>query len=164
VLELLSIFVNIPLPVFSLVLVMAVTIGGILVSMVIARLLGAGRQMMAANVLIAAFGNLGNFGLPVSQFRLGDEALLAAAALRSPCPGRFGGAPAGRAGAGASASARFCDDGGALFDPGQCGDPDGRFGICVGGASCEGRHNPNPARKRGRGERHCDLALAVGWQ
>ena len=127
VLELLSIFVNILLPVFSLVLVgylagprlnleartlskfsyyilvpafifdvfssahiepglairmagyiMAVTIGGILVSVGIARLLGADRQMMAAYVLIAAFGNVGNFGLPIIQFKLGDEALLAA--------------------------------------------------------------------------------------
>jgi hypothetical protein len=127
VFELLAIFVNILLPVFSLVLVgylagprlnleartlsklsyyilvpafifdvfssahiepglaarmagyiMAVTIGGILVSVIIARLLGAGRQMVAAYILIAAFGNVGNFGLPVIQFKLGEDALLAA--------------------------------------------------------------------------------------
>lgn len=125
--ELLSIFVNILLPVFSLVLVgylagprlhleartlskfayyilvpafifdvfssahielglavrmagfiIAVTVGGILASVVIARMLGAGRQLIAAYVLIAAFGNVGNFGLPVIQFKLGEEALLAA--------------------------------------------------------------------------------------
>jgi predicted permease len=126
-LELLSIFVNILLPVFTLVLVgylagprlgleartlsklayyilvpafifdvfssaqielglaarmagyiMAVTVGGILASMAVARLLGAGRELMAAYVLIAAFGNVGNFGLPIIQFKLGDDALLAA--------------------------------------------------------------------------------------
>lgn len=125
--ELLSIFVDILLPVFSLVLVgylagprlnleartlsklsyyvlvpafiydvfssaqielglaarmagyiIAVTVGGILLSVLIARLLGAGPQMVAAYVLIAAFGNVGNFGLPVIQFKLGDGALLAA--------------------------------------------------------------------------------------
>lgn len=126
-LELLSIFVDILLPVFSLVLIgylvgprlnleartlsklayyvlvpafiydvfssaqievglavrmagyiIAVTVGGILLSVLVARLLGAGPQMVAAYVLIAAFGNVGNFGLPVIQFKLGEDALLAA--------------------------------------------------------------------------------------
>lgn len=58
--------------------IMAVTAGGILVSAAVARLLGAGRELMAAYVLIAAFGNVGNFGLPIIQFKLGDAALLAA--------------------------------------------------------------------------------------
>jgi predicted permease len=34
--------------------------------------------MTAAYVLLATFGNVGNFGLPIIQFRLGEEALLAA--------------------------------------------------------------------------------------
>jgi predicted permease len=34
--------------------------------------------LVAAYVLIAAFGNVGNFGLPVIRFKLGEEALLAA--------------------------------------------------------------------------------------
>jgi predicted permease len=58
--------------------IIAVTLGGILVSLGVARLLRAGPQVAAAYVLIAAFGNVGNFGLPVIQFKLGDAALLAA--------------------------------------------------------------------------------------
>jgi malate permease and related proteins len=58
--------------------IIVITMGGILVSVAVARMLGAGPQLTAAYVLIAAFGNVGNFGLPVIQFRLGDEALLAA--------------------------------------------------------------------------------------
>jgi predicted permease len=58
--------------------IIAVTTGGILISWLVARLLGAKTELVAAYVLIAAFGNVGNFGLPVIQFKLGDEALLAA--------------------------------------------------------------------------------------
>ncbi len=58
--------------------IVAVTVGGILLSVLVARLLGAGPQLTAAYVLIAAFGNVGNFGLPVIQFKLGDTALVAA--------------------------------------------------------------------------------------
>ncbi|MFK5927335.1 MAG: AEC family transporter [Desulfuromusa sp.] len=42
------------------------------------RLLGRSKQMIAAFIMIAAFGNVGNFGLAVIQFRLGDIALPAA--------------------------------------------------------------------------------------
>jgi predicted permease len=58
--------------------IIAVTLVGIAVSYGVARLLGAGPELVAAYVLIAAFGNVGNFGLPVIRFKLGDEALLAA--------------------------------------------------------------------------------------
>ena len=34
--------------------------------------------MTAAYVLVAAFGNVGNFGLPIIQFKLGELALVAA--------------------------------------------------------------------------------------
>ena len=41
----------------------------------LARALGRSRQMIAAFVMIAAFGNVGNYGLAVIHFRLGDSAL-----------------------------------------------------------------------------------------
>ena len=44
----------------------------------IGRLLGRSREMIAAFVMIAAFGNVGNYGIAVIQFRLGDEALSSA--------------------------------------------------------------------------------------
>ncbi|MCA9917109.1 MAG: AEC family transporter [Anaerolineales bacterium] len=44
----------------------------------VARLLRRTAEMTAAYVLIATFGNVGNFGLPLIEFRLGAEALLPA--------------------------------------------------------------------------------------
>jgi len=44
----------------------------------LARLMGRGPQIAAAYVLIAVFGNVGNFGLSMVKFSLGDEALAAA--------------------------------------------------------------------------------------
>lgn len=41
----------------------------------IGRLLGRSREMIAALVMIAAFGNVGNYGLAMIRFHLGDEAL-----------------------------------------------------------------------------------------
>ena len=59
--------------------ILTVTVGVIIVSILVARfILHASPKMTAAFVLIAAFGNVGNFGLPIIQFKLGDEALLAA--------------------------------------------------------------------------------------
>lgn len=58
--------------------IIAVTLVGMIVSYAVARLLGAGPELVAAYVLIAAFGNVGNFGLPVIRFKLGDEAMVAA--------------------------------------------------------------------------------------
>lgn len=45
---------------------------------VVARMLGRSVAMTAAYVMIAAFGNVGNFGLPISQFAQGREALVPA--------------------------------------------------------------------------------------
>jgi len=41
----------------------------------IGRILGRSREMIAAFIMIAAFGNVGNYGLAVIQFRLGDVAV-----------------------------------------------------------------------------------------
>ncbi len=41
----------------------------------IARLMGRSREMIAAFVMIAVFGNVGNYGLAMIRFRLGDEAV-----------------------------------------------------------------------------------------
>jgi predicted permease len=43
-----------------------------------ARLLGRSRDVTAAYVMLAVFGNIGNFGLALLRFRLGEEALLPA--------------------------------------------------------------------------------------
>lgn len=50
-------------------LLAAVVAGGI------ARVLGRSREVIAAFVMIAAFGNVGNYGLAVIRFHLGDLAL-----------------------------------------------------------------------------------------
>lgn len=55
-----------------------VTLGAVTVAFVMARLLGAGPQIMAAYVLVAGFGNVGNFGLPVVEFKVGSEGMLPA--------------------------------------------------------------------------------------
>jgi predicted permease len=47
----------------------------VLCAVLLARLLGLGEQMAGAFALTAAFANVGNFGLPIIQFRLGDAAL-----------------------------------------------------------------------------------------
>lgn len=58
--------------------IIVVTTGTVLVAWLIARALGCSPQMTAAYVLTAAFGNVGNFGLPIIAFKLGDQALVAA--------------------------------------------------------------------------------------
>lgn len=50
----------------------------VLAAGVIGRLLGRSKEMIAAFVMIAAFGNVGNYGLAVIRFRLGDVALASA--------------------------------------------------------------------------------------
>jgi predicted permease len=50
----------------------------VVVAAVLGRMLGKSKQMIAAFIMIAAFGNVGNFGLAIIQFRLGDIALPAA--------------------------------------------------------------------------------------
>jgi predicted permease len=42
----------------------------------VARLLRRPREVVGAYVMIAVFGNVGNFGLPLIQFRLGEEAVV----------------------------------------------------------------------------------------
>lgn len=41
----------------------------------IGRLLGRSKEVIAAFVMIAAFGNVGNYGLAVIRFRLGDDSI-----------------------------------------------------------------------------------------
>lgn len=49
-----------------------------LTGLLVARLLGKGPRMAAAFVVIAVFGNVGNFGLPLINFRLGPSAMVPA--------------------------------------------------------------------------------------
>jgi malate permease and related proteins len=55
-----------------------VYIGSIVLALVVARLSRRSLKMTAAYVMIAAFGNVGNFGLPIVQFASGPESLGAA--------------------------------------------------------------------------------------
>ena len=55
-----------------------VHIGCVILGGGLAWLLGHTRQMIGAYILIAVFGNVGNFGLPIIEFGLGPEALLPA--------------------------------------------------------------------------------------
>ncbi len=47
----------------------------VLIAAGLGRILGRSKEMIAAFIMIAAFGNVGNFGLALIQFRLGDIAL-----------------------------------------------------------------------------------------
>lgn len=58
--------------------IVTVTGATVLVAWLVARLLRCSPKMTSAYVLAAAFGNVGNFGLPIVQFKLGDNALVAA--------------------------------------------------------------------------------------
>jgi len=60
------------------VFIVVVTGATVVVAWLVARLLRCPPTMTSAYVLAAAFGNVGNFGLPIVQFKLGDEALVAA--------------------------------------------------------------------------------------
>ena len=70
--------VQVELTVRMAVFFIAVTLGAILVSFLVARLSGAKAELAAAYVLVAAFGNVGNFGLPIIDFKVGAEGLLPA--------------------------------------------------------------------------------------
>ena len=48
------------------------------VGLIVPRLLGRSGSVTAATVLVAIFGNVGNFGLPIIEFGFGPEALLPA--------------------------------------------------------------------------------------
>ncbi|WP_129627704.1 AEC family transporter [Candidatus Oscillochloris fontis] len=52
-----------------------VYLGSVLVAFVVARLLRRSQAMTSAYVMIAVFGNVGNFGLPIIQFAVGPNAL-----------------------------------------------------------------------------------------
>ena len=56
--------------------IVLVTTGCVLVALVVARLMGHRGAMVSAFVLVTAFGNVGNFGLPIISFGLGEEALV----------------------------------------------------------------------------------------
>lgn len=58
--------------------ILTVALSGVGVVWLIARWAGFTPEVTAAHVLVAAFGNVGNFGLPIIQFKLGDGALVAA--------------------------------------------------------------------------------------
>ncbi|MCB0104511.1 MAG: AEC family transporter [Caldilineaceae bacterium] len=60
------------------IFIIVVTTGTVVVAWLTARAMRCSPQMTAAYVLVAAFGNVGNFGIPIIQFRLGEEALVAA--------------------------------------------------------------------------------------
>lgn len=56
--------------------VVHITLAG--VAWAVAKALGRSEKMVSAYILIAVFGNVGNFGLPLIEFRLGQEAFAAA--------------------------------------------------------------------------------------
>ncbi|MCA9934575.1 MAG: AEC family transporter [Ardenticatenaceae bacterium] len=58
--------------------ILLVELATALLAFAVARTLRRPPQMVAAYVLIAVFANVGNFGLPLIQFRLGETAVLAA--------------------------------------------------------------------------------------
>lgn len=55
--------------------IITVAVCGVLVAWIIARGFGCPPDVTAAHVLVAAFGNVGNFGLPIIQFKFGDAGL-----------------------------------------------------------------------------------------
>ncbi|NJN16909.1 MAG: AEC family transporter [Oscillochloris sp.] len=55
--------------------ILTVYTASIVIAFLTARLLRASPAMTAAYVMIAAFGNVGNFGLPIIQFAAGPDAL-----------------------------------------------------------------------------------------
>ncbi len=57
------------------VFITAVHLGLIVLGLAIALLLRRSPKMVAAYILIAVFGNVGNFGLPLIEFRLGKDAI-----------------------------------------------------------------------------------------
>jgi predicted permease len=61
-----------------IVYIVAVHIACAVLGFVVAWLLRRPPQIIAAYVLLAVFGNVGNFGLPIVEFRLGQEGLVAA--------------------------------------------------------------------------------------
>lgn len=61
-----------------IIFIFAVHVGVALLAFGVARALRRAPEMVGAYVVIAVFGNVGNFGLPIIEFRLGPEALIPA--------------------------------------------------------------------------------------
>ena len=61
-----------------IIYILLVHIGVALIGFSVAKLLRRSAEMVAAYVMVAVFGNVGNFGVPIIKFRLGEEAMLAA--------------------------------------------------------------------------------------
>lgn len=61
-----------------IVYILVVLLGCALLGFLVAWSLGRSVKMITAYILIAMWGNVGNFGLPIIEFRLGSEALVAA--------------------------------------------------------------------------------------
>ncbi|MFO7578276.1 MAG: AEC family transporter [Pelovirga sp.] len=61
-----------------MVYILVVHLIGVCIAGGIGRLLGRSREMIAAFMMIASFGNVGNYGLALIRFRLGEDALPAA--------------------------------------------------------------------------------------
>lgn len=58
-----------------LVFILATHLLGALAAGLIGKALGKSREMIAAFIMIAAFGNVGNYGLAMIRFRLGEHAM-----------------------------------------------------------------------------------------
>lgn len=58
-----------------LLFIIAAHLAAVFIAGGIGRVLRQSREMIAAFVMIAAFGNVGNYGLAVIRFRLGDESI-----------------------------------------------------------------------------------------
>lgn len=61
-----------------IVFITVVYLGSTLLAFLLARILRRSSEMTAAYMMIAVFGNVGNFGLPIVQFAAGQEALVPA--------------------------------------------------------------------------------------
>lgn len=68
--------VNLALRMALYAIVVALLTG--LAAFVVARLMRASADMASAFVLISVFGNVGNFGFPIIQFKFGEEAIVEA--------------------------------------------------------------------------------------
>ena len=71
--------IEVSLAVRMILFMLVVTLLTAFAAYCVARFLNVSSEMTAVFVLIAAFGNVGNFGFPILQFKFGDEALAAAA-------------------------------------------------------------------------------------
>lgn len=61
-----------------IIYIVLVHLTGVLIAAGLGVLLKRSREMIAAFIMIASFGNVGNYGLALIRFRLGDEAVAAA--------------------------------------------------------------------------------------